>query len=145
MRTVAVALVIAMVAFVPSADAATPIGVQRLDEAATATASAVRVDPPEPQPVVVPEPLTVEEMIRLVWPDNLEGNALRIAYRESRYQCCVRTWCCWGTFQIHRDHLPWLCREGLACTTADLYDPMLNIRSAYRLFQRDGWAPWSTG
>lgn len=105
--------------------------------AATATALAVRLDPPEPPPPLV---LTVEDMIRLVWPDNLEARALRIAYRESRYQCCVRTWCCYGIFQIHEQHLA---RLGLD-NVQQLYDPMTNVEAAYRLYQLDGWSPWAT-
>lgn len=115
------------------ARATPPLGL--LDEAATAYAPAERTTPPLPP--------TVEDMIRAVWPDQLEARAIKIAYRESRFKCCERTWCCWGIFQIHRDHLPWLCGLGFACTTQDLYDPMTNIEAAYRLYQRDGWAPWA--
>jgi hypothetical protein len=99
---------------------------------------AVRLNPPELQADVV---LSVEDMIRLVWPDDLEARALRIAYRESRYQCCVRTWCCYGVFQIHQAHLS---RLGLDNVT-QLYDPMTNVLAAYDLYLLDGWAPWSTG
>lgn len=107
-------------------------------------APAVRLDPPLVFQLVDPVEPSVESIIRWIWPDDLEERALRIAYRESRYECCVHTWCCYGVFQIHRDHLPWLCGLGLACTTADLYDPLINTKSAYQLYLRDGWAPWAT-
>lgn len=116
-----------------------PSMITRIDAPATVYAPAVRVDPPGPRPV-----LSVEDIIRSVWPDQLEGRALRIAYRESRYQCCVRTWCCFGVFQIHQDHLPWLCESMAVCTRADLYDPLLNVSAAYALYLRDGFAPWQT-
>lgn len=95
-------------------------------------------------PVWVPSgPLSVEDMIRVVWPDDLEQWALGIAYRESRYQARVHTWCCYGIFQIHQIHLQWLCEAGIACTIEDLYDPMTNIKAAYALYQRNGKGPWS--
>lgn len=115
-----------------------PPSMLRIDRPATVYAPAVRVDPPGPQPV-----LAVPDMIRYVWPDQLEARALRIAYRESRYQPDVRTWCCFGVFQIHRMHLAWLCPLLDICATADLYDPMLNIVAAYALYERDGWGPWA--
>lgn len=106
-----------------------------LTAGATATQPAVRI--------VVPRP-TVEEIIREVWPDNLEERALRIAHRESRYECCVRTWCCYGVFQIYWTlHKPWLQEMGVA-TVVQLYDPRTNIQAAYRLYQLDGWSPWQT-
>lgn len=116
--------------------ASPPLGM--LDEAATAHEVAVRISPPPP-PL---DPNDVPGIIRAVWPDDLENWALRIAYRESRYQPRVHTWCCHGIFQIHRDHLPWLCDLGIACTIEDLYDPITNVRAAYTLYQRDGKAPW---
>lgn len=103
---------------------------------ATVSAPAERLNPPQPPP------RTTEEMIRDVWPDNLEERALRIAYRESRYECCVRTWCCFGVFQIYLDiHRPWLNEMGIY-TIADLYDPLTNIKAAYHLYELDGWNPW---
>lgn len=111
---------------------------QTLDEAAVAQVGAVRLTPPQP----VPE-CDVPCIIRVVWPDQLEDRALRIAYRESRYQTDVHTSCCWGVFQIHTMHLAWLCPE-IACSIADLKDPWLNTMSAYALYQRDGWGPWAT-
>lgn len=89
-------------------------------------------------------PLTVQQIIRNVWPDNLEQHALFIAHRESRYDCCVKTYCCYGVFQINWNvHHKWI-REEFGLTSGyDLYDPDINIRVAYRLYQRaGGWGPW---
>lgn len=120
------------------AEGNTPPSMLRIDGPATVYAPAVRVDPPGPQPV------TVEDMIRAVWPDQLEDRALRIANRESRFSPNVRTWCCFGVFQIHQQHLAWLCPLMGVCTRADLYDPLLNVEAAYALYLRDGFAPWAT-
>lgn len=106
-----------------------------LDEAATATVPAVRLDPPCDRD-------DVECVVRDVWPDNLEDRALRIAYRESRWQPHVRTWCCFGIMQIHKMHLAWLCPQLGICTTEALYDPRTNAEAGYALYLRDGWNPW---
>lgn len=108
---------------------------------ATASKPAVRLTPPQP---VVTIPRTTEQMIRDVWPDDLEEHALRIAYRESRYECCVHTWCCYGVFQIYLNvHKSWLNEMGIY-TIADLYVPLNNIKAAYQLYLIDGWSPWQT-
>lgn len=107
---------------------------------ATATAPAVRTTPPSTPPAVDRD---VESIIRDVWPDELEDRALRIAYRESRYQPHVRTWCCFGVFEVHKMHLAWLCPEMGICSTDQLYDPTTNAQAAYALYRRDGWSPWS--
>lgn len=113
----------------------------RIEHPATSTRPAVRLDPPPPPPPVVE--MTVEEMIRSVWPAELANWAVRIAYRESRFQPHVKTWCCYGVFQIHKIHLEWLCPQLGICTIAQLYDPLTNVQAAYALYQRDGKGPWS--
>ena len=110
---------------------------------ATVTAPAQRIptvavdEPPVP-------PLSNEDVIRAVWPDNLEQTAVAIAYRESRLQCCVKTYCCYGLLQINWiAHHTWLIGE-LGLTNAyDLYDPWTNAVAGYRLYQKDGWRPWA--
>lgn len=89
---------------------------------------------------VPPPPRSVEDLIRAIWPDDLENRALQIAWRESRYQPGVTssTGCCHGVFQIHEIHLRWL-----HLTVDQLFDAETNIRAAYALYQRDGWAPWA--
>lgn len=90
-------------------------------------------------PRSVADPSSVEAMIREVWPANLADRAVAIAYRESRFVPTVRTWCCFGVFQIHKIHL-----AGLGLTSVEqLYDPRINIEAAYRLYQAAGWGPWN--
>jgi len=84
-------------------------------------------------------------MIRAIWPDDLENEALRIAWRESGYQPGVTspTGCCHGIFQIHwKAHRGWLTAFGV--TSVDqLFDAETNIRMAYELYKRsNGWGPW---
>ncbi len=89
---------------------------------------------------------TVEQMIRDVWPDELEDEALRIAWRESNYRADVTspTGCCVGVFQMHWEaHRSWLADMGV--TSRDqLFDARTNIEAAYALYQRSGgWGPWA--
>lgn len=121
------------------------VGPQTLDSLhlpATVTQPAVRLNPPAP-PTSFGAPGDPEQAIRAAWPDNLEDHAVAIAMRESRLQPGVRTWCCFGLMQIHKQHLSWLCPQLGICTTDQLYDPTLNAQAAYALYQRDGWTPWS--
>lgn len=85
----------------------------------------------------------VEAIIRQVWPDDLETEALRIATRESNLQPGVRNYCCFGLFQIYYNvHKVWLGQMGV--TSADqLYDPMINAYVAYAMYLKaGGWGPW---
>lgn len=122
---------------------------------ATASTGAVRLNPPAPAVTQPSGPVTeddIKQMIRDVWPDNLEDRAIQIGYRESRYVPTVRTWCCFGILQVHKQHLAWLCPLMGVCTTDQLYDPLTNIQAAYALYERvdeangdkgSGWSPWS--
>lgn len=98
---------------------------------------------PQIQLTVPPAPPTVEQLIRDVWPDHLEAEALRIAHRESRYQPGVTspTGCCHGVFQLHEVHLSWMRAFGVT-TVAQLFDADTNVRMALELYRRDGWQPW---
>jgi hypothetical protein len=52
--------------------------------------------------------------------------------------------CCYGIFQMHwTAHQSWL--SGLGITTPQqLFDPTVNARAAYTLYQRaGGWGPWT--
>lgn len=87
----------------------------------------------------------VEQMIRDVWPDELEEKALQIAYRESRYRTNVTSpsGCCHGVFQLHHQHLRWMSQYGVT-SVDDLFDARTNIEMAYALYERSGgWGPWS--
>jgi len=96
-------------------------------------APATRVDPPAA--------LTVEQIIRDVWPDELEEHALAIAHRESRLVPTARNACCWGLFQIHwLAHRSWMGLSG----PGQLLDARTNAEIAYALYQRaGGWGPWT--
>ena len=88
----------------------------------------------------------VEQMIRDIWPDDLEDEALRIAWRESNYKANVtsRTGCCHGIFQLHWEaHRGWM--DDFGVTSVDqLFDARTNIELAYALYQRNGgWGPWA--
>lgn len=105
---------------------------------ATATSTAERLSPPP----TIALPLTVEEIIRDVFPDDIEDRAVRIAWRESRFVPTARNSCCFGILQIHKMHLAWLCPELGICSTDQLLDARTNAEAAYALYLRDGWAPW---
>jgi len=103
-------------------------------QVATATAPAVRLNPPATD---------VESLIRAAWPDDSENEAVRIATRESRLQPTARNSCCFGLFQIHwQAHRSWLVEMGIA-TSAQLLDAQTNINAALALFSQAGWAPWA--
>lgn len=87
----------------------------------------------------------VIQIIRDVWPDDLEERALFIAHRESKYQPGAISGgkCCYGLFQIYyRWHKLWLPDVGVMSAN-QLLDPRLNAVAAYRMYQRNnGWGPW---
>jgi len=84
-----------------------------------------------------------EAIIRQVWPDDLEDEAVRIATRESNLNPAVRNYCCFGLFQIYYNvHKTWLGQ--MSVKSADqLYDPMTNAYVAYAMYLKaGGWGPW---
>ena len=85
----------------------------------------------------------VEAIIRYVWPDNLEDEAVRIATRESNLTPGVRNFCCFGLFQIYYSvHKVWLAQSGVT-SAEQLYDPLTNAYIAYALYLKaGGWGPW---
>ena len=85
----------------------------------------------------------VKQIIRDVWPDELEERAIEIAFRESRFVPTARNFCCHGIFQIYFSvHKSWLGDLGITSING-LYDPAANTRAAYALYQRaGGWGPW---
>lgn len=89
-------------------------------------------------------PEAIKQLIRDIWPDELEDKALEVAYRESRYvPTADNNFCCYGLFQIYWNvHRSWLGEVGVN-SVQDLFDPELNTRAAYALYQRaGGWGPW---
>jgi hypothetical protein len=85
----------------------------------------------------------IEQIIRDVWPDDLEDQAIAIANRESHLHPTSRNSCCVGLFQIH-----WIANQsflnsiGVTSVTM-LFDPTTNATAAYRMYLRNGWGPWS--
>jgi hypothetical protein len=100
----------------------------------------------QPQPAVraTPPAGTVADIIRSIWPDELEDHALQIARRESNLQPAARNSCCYGLFQIHwQAHRSWLAGIGIT-SASQLLDADTNARAAYALYQRaGGWGPWA--
>lgn len=94
----------------------------------------------------------LEQIVRDVWPDELEKNAFYIVNRESRWTPNVKNaWpsaenpCCYGLFQINwTAHKSWMKEQGVTSPT-QLFDPVINARMAYMIYQRAGsWQPWWT-
>ena len=85
----------------------------------------------------------VAQIIRDVWPDDLEDKAIAIATRESNLTPAVRNACCFGLFQIYFSvHAGWLAQMGVTSAT-QLYDPLINTQAALALYYRNGgWGPW---
>lgn len=85
----------------------------------------------------------VIQIIRNVFPDNLEEHAIFIATRESNLVPNVRNYCCFGLFQIYYDvHRSWLNQMGIT-SPEQLYDPTTNAMAALVLYNRSGgWGPW---
>jgi LysM repeat protein len=101
--------------------------------------------PPSTQPPPPANTYTkdqVTQIIRNVWPDDLEDEAIRIATRESNLIPTVKNWCCYGLFQIYYTaHRTWLASMGIT-DPAQLYDPLVNSTAALALYRISGWAPW---
>ena len=101
-----------------------------------------------PTTVAAPPPSSynraqVEQIIREVWPDDQEDEAVRIATRESNLQPTAKNYCCYGLFQIYFTvHRGWL--AGIGVTSASqLFDPRVSATAALTLYQRNGWGPWA--
>lgn len=91
-------------------------------------------------PVAAVDP---EAIIRELWPDDSEDEAVRIATRESRLQPSARNACCYGLFQIHYTaHRSWLAAMGVESPAA-LLDARTNVTAALALYEAAGWGPWA--
>jgi len=119
----------------------------------TTTATTVKVvtttktTRPPPTPTINPPTRTytaaeVEAIIREIWPDDLEEEALRIAKRESRLNPRAQNYCCYGLFQIYFNvHKKWLAEIGIT-SGEQLLDPTNAAKAGLKLYQRNGWGPW---
>lgn len=87
----------------------------------------------------------VAQIIRDVWPDHLENDAMFVAQRESKFNPGSRSACCIGVFQINWSaHKKWLANQGIT-DPAQLFDPVTNARMALITWERSGsWKPWCT-
>lgn len=84
----------------------------------------------------------VAQIIRDIWPDDLENAAIAIATRESNLIPTVRNYCCYGLFQIYfTANQAFLASVGVT-SAAQLYDPVVNTTAAYAMYRHSGWAPW---
>jgi LysM repeat protein len=86
----------------------------------------------------------VEAIIREIWPDDLENEAVRIATRESNLLPTAQNFCCYGLFQIYWNvHKGWLAGIGVT-SSQQLFDPRVNAWAALVLYNRaGGWGPWT--
>jgi len=88
----------------------------------------------------------IVQIIREVWPDELEERALAIARRESKLNprvIGIPNKCCYGLFQIYyRWHKQWLPKIGVVRAN-QLLDPRKNAEAALEIYRRNnGWGPW---
>jgi LysM repeat protein len=102
--------------------------------------------PTKPAEPISYTPAEVVQIIRDVWPDDLEDRAIAIARRESKFQprvIGIPNNCCYGLFQIYyKWHKSWLPSVGVM-NARHLLDPRLNAIAALEIFRRTGgWGPW---
>lgn len=124
---------------------------------ATATAPAVRLDPPPVTEAVNTVPpigdtasvagrcVGWEPLLRYHSPGWDVARMSRIMYRESRCRPEVRNPSgATGLLQLMPAHCRWLDDAlGEPCTVARLQDPGYLIRAAAALWERDGYRPWA--
>ena len=114
-----------------------------------ATMVAITQQPIVTQPTEAYTRRQVVAIIREVWPDEHEENALLVARRESQYVPSVvggARNCCYGLFQMYWSvHRSWLAKSGIT-EPSQLLDPRANAEAALALFRRNGnsWRPWWT-
>jgi hypothetical protein len=114
--------------------------------APVATAAPTTAPPPPPPPPTQPprgswSEAQIIQIIRDVFPDDIEEKAIAIAHRESRFDPYAQNFCCTGLFQIYGDVHEKLINS-LGFRVDQLTDPLVNCVVALTLYQRSGWAPW---
>ncbi len=135
----------------PTTQAPTTTAAPTTTEApAPATAPPTTAAPQSAPPAVTDSPGSnaspeqVQQIIRDIWPDELEDRAIEIARIESRWiPTADNGWCCHGVFQIYWTvHQGWLADFGVT-SLEQLYDPVINTRMALEIYNRaGGWGPW---
>ena len=99
--------------------------------------------PPPSRRRRTPTPLPqVESIIRQVWPDDLEDQALAIAQRESHLIPTSHNYCCYGLFAIYYEAGKRLLNSIGVTSPQQLFDPSVNTRAALAIYQVAGWDPW---
>ena len=125
---------------------------------ATATAPAVRLDPPVVVDIGTPPVLFTtdsangrcvgaEWMLGYFSPGWDVGRMSRIMYRESRCQPGAdnANSTATGLLQILSSHCRWLAQQmGEPCSAARLTDPAYNVRAGAVLWREQGYGAWST-
>jgi LysM repeat protein len=107
----------------------------------TVTTAPASTQPPPPANTYTKA--QVAQIIRDVWPDDLEDQAIAIATRESNLTPTVRNYCCYGLFQIYfTANQSFLAGLGIT-NAAQLYDPHVNATAALAMYNRSGWGPWA--
>lgn len=106
------------------------------------TSAPTTTEPPLVAPANIYSRDEVMQIIRDVWPDDLEDHAIAIADRESHLNPSARNFCCYGLFQIYFSvHHAWLGSLGVT-DASQLWDPKVNATVAYQMYLRNGFAPW---
>jgi len=123
----------------PAAAAPAPTGAPAPEPTAAPTTAAP--PPPPPPPQTSWSEGQIIQLIRDVFPDDIEEKAIAIAQRESRFDPNARNFCCTGLFQIYGDVHEKLINS-LGFRVDQLTDPLVNCVVALTLYQRSGWAPW---
>ena len=97
-----------------------------------------------PPPKRIYSPAKSKEIIREIFPAKLVKRALEIVERESNTNAAGYNFCCIGLFQINYSaHKSWLAAMGVT-RPEQLLDAYVNVRAAYKLYQRSGsWAAWN--
>jgi len=87
----------------------------------------------------------MEQLVRDIWPDELEKDAFYVVYRESRWVPTVSNFCCYGLFQLNwLAHQSWMRGYGIE-SPKQLFDAETNIRMALVVYERSqSWRPWCT-
>jgi hypothetical protein len=98
---------------------------------------------PPPPPAKAYSAAEVEAIIREVWPDDLEEQALAIAKRESKLLPTSRNYCCYGIFAIYYEAGKKFLNSIGVTSAEQLFDPWVNVRAAFALYGIAGWQPWA--
>ncbi|MCX6515322.1 MAG: LysM peptidoglycan-binding domain-containing protein [Actinobacteria bacterium] len=82
-------------------------------------------------------------IIREIFPDHLEDQAIAISQRETHLNAASWNSCCVGLFQINwESHKSWLAAIGIT-SAQQLLDARVNVTAALALYKRShSWSAW---